>query len=607
MLKSLIPRIRLESTPRSANEPGSVDESDRGSSQTVRNPRIRVAIDGQQVPLVPQTPPKRGRIVRRLSSRSTREKRRAVSAVVRKPLVRVEMHGKQVPLVPRTFPRRGRIIRKLPTRERRRAVLATVRKPLIRLAMHGRRGPLIIRALSKKRSIVRRLPSGFTSERSVLEHSDSISKPRIRRKDVVKVRIREVVIRDRPEKSDARSRRIVRRLPSRPLIRRRQAVLANRSVLKHSKTSRMPRIRAAIDGQQVPLVPRTLPEKGEIIPKPRIQVAIDGQQVPLIPPTLPEKGLVRRHSTPDDRVTRRLRAISTAKDLPSESNLGDNAAAETKSAAIRKIRIECEKSGNSTTHKDTPRPVVENSQKEKAFKIAIARFRRFLAEKLGARVRLAPNLVIKKHVVGNTVVTNSQKAREFLAEKLGARVRLAPSIVINKHLVAPSTVINKHPVAPKLLFEDYIDGVRTILRSRRIVQRSRNEVLQTKGPGILVAEGDASRLVRTIGTPLSERSTDARGMQSKRNDEVSEDELMSLLDEFENLFPSKPPVISAETGDLMSTTHSPFRYLHSAPKYPEYRRLLLGGSRASNLDVSQRLFSTGATSRPYATAAVSER
>ncbi len=595
MLKSLIPRIRLESTPRSANEPGSVDESEGGSSQTVRNPRIRVAIDGQQVPLVPQTPPKRGRIVRRLSSRSTREKRRAVSAAVRKPLIRVEMHGKQVSLVPRTFPKRGRIIRKLPTRERRRAVLATVRKPLIRLAMYGRRGPLIIRALSKKRSIVRRLPSGFKSERSVLEHSDSISKPRIRRKDVVKVRIRGIVIRDRPE-IFARSRKIVRRLPSRPLIRRRQAVLANRSVPNHSETSRKPRIRAAIDGQQVPLVPRTLPEKGEIVPKPRIQVAIDGQQVPLIPPTLPEKGLVRRHSTLDDRITRRLRAISTAKDLPSESNLGDNAAAETKSAAIRKIRIKSEKSGNSTTRKDTPRPVVENSQKEKAFKIAIARFRRFLAEKLGARVRLAPNLVIKKHVVGNTVVTNSQKAREFLAEKLGARVRLAPSIVINKH-----------PVAPKLLFEDYIDGVRTILRSRRIVQRSRNEVLQTKGPGILVAEGDASRLVRTIGTPLSERSTDARGMQSKRNDEVSEDEIMSLLDEFENLFPSKPPVIAAETGDLMSTTHSPFRYLHSASKYPLYRRLLLGGSCASNLDVSQRLFSTGATSRPYATAAVSER
>ena len=538
MLKSLIPRIRLESTSGSATGSRSVDESEGGSSQTVRNPRIRVA-------------------------------------------------------------------------------------------MHGRQGPLIIRALSKKRSIVRRLPSGFKSERSVLEHSDSITKPRIRRKDVVKVRIKGVVIRDRPEISDARSRRIVRRLPSRPLIRRKQAVLASRSVLKHSKTSRKPRIRAAIDAQQAPLVPRTLPEKGKLVP-PRIRVAIDGKQVLLVPQTLPKKRRivhkillrsrwrkyatlanrsaldhskairkpriratvdgqqvprillhkrrvtrkiassqsehddlarsVRRHSTSDDRITRRLRGTFAGKGLPSESNLGDNAAAGTKSAAIRKIRIECEKSGSSTTHKDTPRPVVENSQKEKAFKIAIARFRRFLAEKLGARVRLAPSIVI-----------------------------------------------NKHPVAPKILFEDHIDGVRTILRSRRIVRRSRNEVLQTKGPGILVAEGDASRLVRTIGTSLSERSTDARGMQSKRSDEVSEDELMSLLDEFENLFPSKPPVIAAETGDLMSTTHSPFRYSHSASKYPEYRRLLLGGSRASNLDVSQRLFSTGATSRPYATAAVSER
>lgn len=236
-------------------------------------------------------------------------------------------------------------------------------------------------------------------------------------------------------------------------------------------------------------------------------------------------------------------------ELPTKKLQIDSVDAEAMSPTPRKVkerkgrkgrqgrRTSREPSKKSRMDKDVCRPVGRNSQKPENSKGNIDRFKDFMAEKFGARVRLLEDFVIRKILVDKS----ARNIRDSLIKKhLGNKsARNIRDTLIKKYLVGKS--------GPNI---------------RDSAPRFPRDSAQIVGPSILsVAERDnAIPLVCKVGPPLGQGPTDMSEVASKGQceDKAFHDALTSLLGEFKDLPTSTVPAPTREIGkSMLSTRFSP--------------------------------------------------
>ena len=553
-----------------------------------------------------------------------------------------------------------------------------VDKPRVQVRERSRCGPLGARSQNGPGQAVRRLPGrGMSDGRQVDNRSRSQSGQTVR-----KPRIR-VMSDGRPVALGTQSPSSAVQAVGAPRIRvmsgGRLVALGTRSQSQRVEASQESRTRVSSEGQLVPLETRTfLPSertntsesKHDLDPvirkftkPPLLEDALGTRKSLRFRKSVASKlkhdldPVVRKHATRllrnrryqaskskheldpiirkdtkgsllEDTSTRGLE-IDVGGELSADKNQGNSKAM---SLTVRKgygkdgrpLWDPSDADGNNTTYDNMSQPVKGNSQKAKHFRIDIERFKSFINEKFGARVRFHKNSIIKKYrkisweprdVAGHSTrydnmsqpakgkpqiskhfTIDKERFQNFMHESFGGRVLRIEDSIIKKYLFGNGSP-NIHYIS------NYVNDARII---RQVPHDSR----QTETPGILhVPEGDdANRLVRKAGPPLGERPTDAIQflLKDQHEDEDSHGALTSLLDAFRSLHTSKPPNPTGETGESTSSTRF-------SPHDRFVRQAASSGSRTSNpqsLDLSRRSFSIstpGVPKRHFATATVSKR